>query len=149
MRVIGRSNVRDALAFAPSVAAFLLPLGKCPACWPAYAALLSSFGLGFLFYGRYVFPLAVAAVMFSLLTLAHGAPSRRGYGPFWVALFASLIAAAGKFLLFSPLVLWFGLLLFVLAAGWNAWPKRQVSCSKCAPQEPRSDNDEAHVLRTT
>lgn len=149
MRGVGRSGIREALAFAPSVAAFLLPLGKCPACWPAYAALLSSFGLGFLFYGRYVLPLASVAVAVSLLTLAWGAQSRRGYGPFWLALFASLLAAGGKFLLFSPLVLWLGLLLFILAAGWNAWPKRQLSCAKCAPQERGLDNDGAHVVRTT
>lgn len=60
--------------------------------------------------------------------------SRRGSGPFWLALLGSLVAAAGKFVLFSALLLWVGLILFVLAAGWNAWPKRQVSCAKCAPQ---------------
>jgi hypothetical protein len=104
--------------------------------------------LGFLFYGRYLLPIATAAVAVSLFTLAHGARERRGFGPFCLALLGSVGAASGKFLLFSPTVLWAGLGFFVFAAGWNAWPKRQVACVTCAPQDLDGEQQRTIEVRT-
>ncbi len=43
---------------APGIGLSLLPKIACPACWPAYAGLLSSIGLGFLIPNRaYLLPL--------------------------------------------------------------------------------------------
>jgi hypothetical protein len=39
---------KQALLAAPGVGVSLLPKLVCPLCWPAYAGLLSTFGLGFL-----------------------------------------------------------------------------------------------------
>jgi hypothetical protein len=36
------------LLAVPGIGLSLLPKIACPACWPAYAGLLSSLGLGFL-----------------------------------------------------------------------------------------------------
>ena len=33
---------------APGIGLSMLPKSACPACWPAYAGVLSSIGLGFL-----------------------------------------------------------------------------------------------------
>ena len=41
-----RSGWRGLLSVVPAVGASLLPVGACPACWPAYAGLLSALGLG-------------------------------------------------------------------------------------------------------
>ena len=135
VRVPNKRAVRSAIALVPSVIAFLLPLGKCPACWPAYAALLSSLGLGFLFYGQYLLPLTAVLAVGALSSLAYGARARHGYGPFSLALVGCLVAAAGKFLVLSPVLLGLGLGTFVCASGWNAWPRRLPSCDKCAPRE--------------
>jgi hypothetical protein len=44
----------------PAALASTLPVLGCPLCWPAYAALLSSLGLGFLVYERYLLPLTIS-----------------------------------------------------------------------------------------
>ncbi len=42
-------------AVLPGVGASLLPKLTCPLCWPAYAGLLTTLGLGFLMSERYLF----------------------------------------------------------------------------------------------
>ena len=57
----------------PGVGVSILPKLACPACWPAYAALLSSIGLGFLISTVSLLPMTVV-----LLSLALGAIAFRG-----------------------------------------------------------------------
>ncbi len=45
---VSRFSWRSAIAMAPGVGLALLPKVTCPACWPAYAGVLSALGLGFL-----------------------------------------------------------------------------------------------------
>jgi|GEM_PF-2330127 len=35
------------------------PQGRCPACWPAYAGVLSALGLGFLLESAYLLPMVM------------------------------------------------------------------------------------------
>ena len=63
----------------------------CPVCWPAYAGLLSSLGLGFLISTTYLLPLTAIFLIFALGTLAFRATSCGRYGPFLL----SLVAATG------------------------------------------------------
>jgi len=44
----------------PSIGVSILPKLACPACWPAYAGLLTSIGLGFLISVVYLLPLTAA-----------------------------------------------------------------------------------------
>src|SRR5260370_27513328 len=53
---MGSSQKQGLLAF-PGIGVSLLPKLMCPACWPAYAAVLSSVGLGFLISTTYLLPL--------------------------------------------------------------------------------------------
>ena len=53
----------------PGIDVALLPKLACPACWPAYVALLSSIGLGFLLSTAYLFPLTVVFLMFTVIPL--------------------------------------------------------------------------------
>ncbi len=126
-------------ASLPGVGATLLPIGACPACWPAYAGVLGSLGLGFLFESTY--RLAVTAALFglTLAALAYRAKTRRGYGPLIFG-----IASAGLVLLstsapvFDQLA-YAGVLGLVAASFWNAWPRKrnQVgSCPRCVRQQP-------------
>jgi mercuric ion transport protein len=135
--VAGGRNVRTRvgwralLATIPSMGAALLPVGVCPACWPAYAGLLSSFGFGFLPQKTYLLPLTAAFLALAVASLAYHAGSRRGYGPLLAGLVASAIVLIGKFALDSTPLLYLGIAALVGASLWNAWPHRSVSASSC------------------
>lgn len=126
------------LASVPGVGATLLPVGLCPACWPAYAGLLGSLGLGFVFESSFLLPVTIGSLGLALFALALRARTRRGYGPLLLGL-ASVGSVLGfRFgYPFDPL-LYAGLLGLAAASAWNAWPrrKREVGfCSACVQQE--------------
>ncbi len=129
-------GTRSAATSVLGASALLLPVGTCPACYPAYAAALSSLGLGFLLYDRYLLPLTALALGISLGGLAWRARTRRGYGPFLLGLLASAAALFGKFAVGSDPLLYGGLATLVAASAWNAWPLRHATsrpCPRCAP----------------
>ena len=51
---------RRSLAVVPGVAVGALP--ACPLCWPIYAGVMSSVGLGFLLETTYLLPLTVGTI---------------------------------------------------------------------------------------
>src|SRR5438876_11705860 len=85
---------RQSLAAVPGVGVSLLPKLACPLCWPAYAGLLSSVGLGFLISAQYLFAVTIGFLVLALAALAFRAKHRHGYGPFSMG----LVAAAGVLL---------------------------------------------------
>src|SRR5260370_10325513 len=84
-----------------SIGVSILPKLAFPACWPAYAGLLTSIGLGFLISVVYLLPLTVAFLSLALGAMLFRARERRGYGPFLLG-----VAAAGGG--FFGKVLWAG-----------------------------------------
>ena len=129
---------RRSLPTVAGAVALLLPVGTCPACFPAYAAVLSALGLPFLLDQRYVLPIAAMLLATALSSLAYRARSCRGFGPFFVGVVGSVVAVIGKFALVSDPFLYVGLSVLVAAATWNAWPQKDASppsCATCAPQE--------------
>ncbi len=125
------------LAAVPGVGALLLPVGICPACWPVYAGILGSLGVGFLLDARYLFPLAAVFLGLAIFSLAWQASSRRGYGPLCLGLLGGGLALVGKFAWHSDPLLYLGAGLLVGGSLWNSWPRRAAtagSCAKCAPQ---------------
>lgn len=127
------------LASLPGVGAALLPVGVCPACWPAYAGILGSLGLGFLLESTYLLPVTIGFLAVALLALAFRAKSRRGYGPLLLGIASAGFVLAFKFAyVFDPPV-YAGLLGLVAASMWNGWPERKSttgSCPKCVRAEP-------------
>jgi mercuric ion transport protein len=113
----------SAACAAPAVGTALLPALACPACWPAYAGVLSSLGLGFWIEARWLFVLTAGALALSLGVLAFRSSRRRGYGPFLVGLMATVTILISKFLVASKPSLYAGLGALVAASVWNAWPK--------------------------
>ena len=73
---------KQTLLTVPAWGVALLPKLACPLCWPAYAGLLSSVGLGFLISTKYLLPLTAAFLAVAVGALAFKAKSRHGYGPF-------------------------------------------------------------------
>lgn len=125
------------LAVVPAVGVAMLPNLACPACWPAYAGLLSSIGLGFLTQTTYLLPLTVGFLCVAVGSLGLGARQRRGYGPFLVGLVAAVIVIVGKFLFDSTSAMHGGIALLIGASIWNTWLKRSKtpSCPVCAETE--------------
>ena len=120
------------LLAAPGIGLSLLPKIACPACWPAYAGLLSSIGLGFLVPNlTYLLPLTVVFLLIAVGTLAIRARQRRGYVPFILGMVAASLILFGKFSLASNPALYAGLGLLILASVWNSWPV--TSRCICAP----------------
>jgi len=123
-----------------------LPRLLCPACWPAYAGLLSSMGLGFLLKTTWLLPLTMVTLMFVLVSLAFRARARRGYGPFMLGLLGSGALLGGYFVFTSgtAISVWGidgGAVLLVMASIWNGWPRKRKrngieidKCPSCSPE---------------
>lgn len=131
MRSAGASW-RSNLAMLPGIGFAFLPKIACPACWPAYAGVLTSLGLGFLLDVRWLFPLTAAFLLIAVVALGFRAQRRRGFGPFFVGLGAAAIVLAGKFGFENDLAMYAGLGLLVAASIWNTWPRRATpACPAC------------------
>lgn len=124
---------RAGFATVPGVALALLPKITCPACWPAYASLFTSLGLGFLLDARWLFPTTAAFLGVAVASLGRRARRRRGFGPFFLGLAASAVVLGGKFGLGIGAATYVGLPLLVAASLWNGWPRRaRPACPACA-----------------
>jgi hypothetical protein len=86
------SRWKQGLLALPGVGVSLLPKLACPLCWPAYAGLLSSVGLGFLISAAYLLPLTAGFLVIALGAMAFKAKSRHGYGPFLLGLIAATLS---------------------------------------------------------
>jgi len=131
-------NWKDSALTLPGVGAALLPKLTCGLCWPAYAALASSLGFGFLTSAEYMLPITLAALAVALWALAFRARRRRGFGPFWLGVLAAAIVYAGGFHWPSDPVMYAGAGLLIAASVWNMWPARRrapEACGACAPAE--------------
>ena len=121
------------LIAAPGLGLSLVPKVICPFCWPSYAALLSSLGLGFLISTAYLLPLTAILLSACVGSLAYQAPRRRGLGPFWLGLGSIVLVLTGKFYFNSALVTYGGVALLATASIWNVWPRRaeNAHCPAC------------------
>ena len=132
--MIRRTWKEGALA-GPAVGVSLLPKVICPVCSPAYAAVLSSVGLGFLISTAYLLPVTLVFLSLAVGTLGFRASPRRGRGPFWMGLGAAASVLTGKFWLDSQALMYGGVGVLLLASAWNAIPRRPTasSCPACLP----------------
>ena len=118
-------------ALLPTVGVTFLPKLACPACWPAYAGLLSSLGIGFFDYTPYLLPLTAVFLVIAIVALAYRAKQRRGYKPLLVGLLAAGILLIGKFYFDSDAAMYTGLALLVVTSLWNTWPKSKHDGAPC------------------
>jgi len=127
-----RAGWRSSLATLPGIGLAFLPKIACPACWPAYAGVLTSLGLGFLLDVRWLFPLTAVFLLVAVVALGFRARRRRGFGPFVVGLGASAVVLVGKFRFESDPAMYAGLGLLIAASIWNTWPRRAApACPAC------------------
>ena len=119
------------LAALPGMIAGLLPIGTCPLCWPAYAWVLSSLGLGFLLDRAYLLPVTVTVLVLALVTLGYRARSRRGYKPLVLGAFGSLAILLGRFTFGWDWAGYGGASVLFGAALWNVWPRKATEPGAC------------------
>ena len=116
------------IAAFPAVAVALLPQLFCPACWPAYASILSSLGIGFINYSPFLLPLTIIFIGAALAGIFYKANSRRGYLPFILALVAATGILGSKFVFEETIYLYSSTILLLAASVWNVWPKKSAAC---------------------
>ncbi len=129
------------LSTLPGIGAALMPNLACPACWPAYAGILSTLGLGFLINGPYFFLFIGILLSISLYSLAHKAKTRRGYLPFWLGCLSMVIIIVGKYYELPEYIFYSGAALLVIASVWNNVPikknkegnnsESKIDCPNC------------------
>jgi hypothetical protein len=122
---------KSPLAALPAVAVALLPNVTCPDCWPGYAALLSSLGVGFLPTARYLLPLTLVGLAIPLGVLTLGARRGRGLLPLTLGIIGSILLVVGRFALDSNPILFLGATGLGAASLWNARPGRKRSVGSC------------------
>ncbi|MHB8416814.1 MAG: MerC domain-containing protein [Myxococcales bacterium] len=115
----GRPTLWQSLALLPAALLAVLPHLTCPACWPAYAALLSALGLPFVASDRLLTPLLAAALLLGCASIAWSTRSHRNPGPLALTLLASIAVAAGRLVWDLPPLLYGGTIVLVGAALWN------------------------------
>ncbi len=130
---------REATSVLPGIGISLLPKVVCPACWPAYAGLLSALGLTFVPLSTKVLPsLAAGFLIVAVAALGIRARQRRGYSPMVLGVLASATVMVGKFTVESNLLMYSGLTALVAASVWNAWPQKKRAC--CIEPQQRTIN---------
>jgi mercuric ion transport protein len=130
---------RQGLLAVPGIGVAMLPKLLCPFCWPLYAGIVSSIGLGFLIGTAYLLPITSAFLVLTLAVLGFQANKRRGYRPLLVGAVGSAAVVIGKFYLESNPIMYGGVGVLVVASLWNAWLRRvsQTVCPSCVPDTVR------------
>lgn len=119
------------LTMIPGVGVSLLPKLACPLCWPAYAGLMTSVGLGFLISARYLLPLTAVLLVLAVGALAFRANRRHGYGPFLLGMVSAFVVLIAKFAFESNSAMYAATATLVIASVWNTWPSRDRVAPDC------------------
>ncbi len=138
--VKGPSSWRSAGLWLPAVGVAFVPKLVCPACWPAYAALVSAAGLPFLLETRFLLPITLFALTLVIGLLMFHARVRRGYGPATLGIASAIVIVLGKFAFSSTPAAYVGASLLFAACVWNSWPRRKPmdpACRACEAQDSR------------
>lgn len=133
-RALRPRSALASLAAVPAALAGLLPVGFCPACYPALAGFLGALGLG-AYAERLLAPLTLVLLLVALAGLGYQARKVGDYRPLAVGAVGAALMYAGQFVLVSSPVKIIGILLLVAASFWNVFPRLRrggESCSACA-----------------
>jgi len=128
---VTNTTMKQAMAALPAIGVSLLPKLMCPACWPAYAGVVSAVGLSFLISAKYLLPLTVVFLAITTVALGYRASRRHGYGPFWLGFLAAVVILMGKFFFDAELATYAGVGLLVAASIWNSWPRLAAAVPSC------------------
>ena len=123
---------RRIAAAAPALLLAFLPKLTCPACWPAYTALLGAIGINFVNYTPYLLPASVFFSGVALLPVYTRARLQRSYRLLAWGLFGAAVMLIGKFAYDSDHATYVGAAILFFAVLRNAWQSRTRACDNCA-----------------
>lgn len=122
---------QHAAAAAPGIGGAVMAKLACPACWPIYAGVLGSLGIGAVALEPFLLPLGGLFLAVAIASLGYRARSRRGYGPLMLGIAAAVALAVGELILHSEVLAYGGVVFLMGASVWNAWPGRPASVASC------------------
>ncbi len=125
---MAETNGRDRRSVLGVPAAALTALPLCPACYPAYAGVLSALGLTVLSDTTVQTVLTLVFLSAALGALFYKAKARRGYGPFALGTAACGALSFSKFVMGSDPITYAAVGFLVLAGLWNVWPRADAAC---------------------
>lgn len=128
---------RMGLFAIPAAVASMLPVLGCPLCWPGYAALLSSLGLGFLVSARYLLPLTIALLGVALAGLVVQARRQGSLVPLVLGSAASVAIVLGKFTLDAGAMTYAGVGLLLISSALSVLRTGEApdACPGCATNQ--------------
>lgn len=129
--VIKKRSFGGAFAAFPAIGIAVLPKLTCAACWPAYAALMSSIGVGFFNYTDYLLPITLTALAVSLFALGVTALRSKSYRVFSLGIVAAALIFVGKFWFESDPITYTGAAILIGASIWSALLRTKFSSPKC------------------
>lgn len=110
----------------PGALLSLLPSANCPLCMAAYAGILSTLGLGFLFTERVLACLVPVFLVVGVASIAWTLPAHGRKAPLLIAVIASVLIVSGRLVWSAPTAVYLGAPLFLAAAGWNFWLRMKL-----------------------
>ena len=122
---------RRLAAAVPALLLVLLPKLTCPACWPAYAALLGAVGINFIDYTPYLLPLSLFFSGVALAPVYVRARARGCYRLLALGLAGTAAMLIGKFAFDSQVAMYAGAALLLYAVVRSALQPRVPACAKC------------------
>lgn len=121
-------------SFLGSLAA-LLPALSCPACWPAYAGLLSSLGIGFLDYSPILTPIVVLLIVTSLFCIWRQTDRHIRAPQFLLGLLGGVLIVLSRLREINSGILYLGIILLVSASAWTTAVANSTRRSRSAKQK--------------
>ncbi|MBI5466825.1 MAG: MerC domain-containing protein [Candidatus Kerfeldbacteria bacterium] len=123
--------MRRLLAGVAGVFSGILPVAACPACWPAYAGVLSSLGISVLGFGTGHFVLAgiLLAIAMGMLVYDWKRHHNRPW-PLMLGLLGCAFVVASNTYFYQPIVSYAGSASFLSAAIWNGMILRRQRTQK-------------------
>jgi hypothetical protein len=126
-----QGTIRRGFAALPAIGVVMIPGLSCPACWPAYAGLLSSLGIGFMDFTPYLLPVTLVFLSLAVFSLGYRAGTRRGRLPLLLGIAGAIALVLGRFVIPTSAGTYSGISLLVIASIWNSWPLNKGKSETC------------------
>lgn len=140
-----RTRWQAIAASFPAIGTALLPKLTCPLCFPAYAAVLSVFGVEFVNYTPYLLPLTAVFLVVAVGVLALQTQHTGNVIALLAGIAAAVVVLIGKFHFESDWLTTGGIVLLIAAIFLGGRAKRTAAapCPACAADGSRQ-RAEAH-----
>ena len=128
--VTGRGTTLAGIAgILSAFGALSIPAFACPACWPAYLALLGAVGIGYFDFTPYLIPSIVISVGIALSSIGYQSYRRRSISTFVVGTLGSMLVLAGRLWLQSDVLMYGGIIVLLASLVLNRVTGKQKTAA--------------------